>query len=594
VQRYCRVAIDSPVRALERPFDYEIPERMLGRVGVGSVVRVNLHGRNVRAFVIELLDEPAVAKPRPLSSLVGAEPLFTEDTIALAAWTARRYVVPLGVVLHDAVPGRFSAPGEAEAPASPFASTDARAARARPVWLTDDLTDGPGETCVVLPSTHEEPELVAYAVARARANGRSALVIAPRVDVVERLAATVGGSVVLHGEDKPGERAAAWAAARDGNADVVVGGRSALFVPMCDLGLVLVASAHDRSLRAERTPRLHALHVARQRARFAGCSFVASSPAPPLDIAAAEGVGSITSKRSPVRPETARPRRGPVTQRLIEVVTWAVGSGSDALVFVGRRGDVLRLRCTDCGWAPTCEVCGTGLAFDRPALRCRVCGNTASAPDECPYCGGSLSERGWGHERVARAIAKEVDAPVVTIVKGTEVVRRTEPSVVVGTLAAANSIGTAGAVCVADLDQLLTRPDFRAAEVAIQTLHELAGVLAPGGRFLVQTREPEHHVVQSFTRGSFGWFLDRELPFRRETSYPPFGVVVRMEIAEGALDDLTRTLGRDARVVGAVPRRGRLVALVRAPELEPLLDPLRAFSIDHPRTKIDVDPTDLS
>src|SRR5687768_15864412 len=107
VQRYCRVAIDSPVRALDRPFDYEIPERMLGRVGVGSVVRVNLHGRNVRAFVVEVLDEPDVADPRVLSSLVSPEPLFSAETIALAAWTARRYVVPLGAVLHDAVPGRF-------------------------------------------------------------------------------------------------------------------------------------------------------------------------------------------------------------------------------------------------------------------------------------------------------------------------------------------------------------------------------------------------------------------------------------------------------------------------------------------------------
>jgi primosomal protein N' (replication factor Y) len=588
VQRYCRVAIDSPVRALDRPFDYEIPERMLGRIGVGSVVRVNLHGRNVRAFVIELLDEAAVAKPRALSSLVGAEPLFTEATVALAAWTARRYVVPLGVVLHDAVPGRFSAPTSTEP-----VSRDANPAVTRPAWLKDDLPDA-GDTCVVVPSINDEPELVAHAVARARTRSRSALVIAPRVDLVERIAAAVPGSVVLHGEDKPAERAAAWAAARDGTADVVVGGRSALFVPMRDLGLVVVVSAHDRSLRGERTPRLHALHVARRRAQLERCAFIASSPAPPLDVAGADNVTTLGAKRSPVRPETTRPRKGPVTPRLIEVVTDALANGRDALVFVGRRGDVLRLRCTDCGWAPTCDVCGAGLAFDRPNLRCRVCGATATAPDECPYCGGALSERGWGHERVARTIEKEIDGPVVRIVKGSEPFVRTGPTVVVGTIAAAYAMRQAGAVVVSDLDQLLTRPDFRAAEVALQTLHELAGVLVPGGRFLVQTREPEHHVVQAFTRGSYAWFLERELPLRRETSYPPFGVVVRMEIEEGALDALARSLGSDARVIGALPRRGRLVALVRAPELEPLLDPLRRFSTEHPRTKIDVDPTDIS
>jgi primosomal protein N' (replication factor Y) (superfamily II helicase) len=588
VQRFCRVAIDSPVRSLDRPFDYEIPERMLGRLAVGSVVRVNLHGRNVRAFVVELLGEPAVASPRPVSSLVGAEPLFDEETIALAAWTARRYVVPLGVVLHDAVPGRFSAPG------APSPATSEQLEPTKPAWLKDDLRDE-GESCVLLPSLREEADLIAYAVARARARSASALVIAPRVDLVERFAAAIPACVVLHGEDRPSERAAAWAAARDGRADVVVGGRSALFVPMRDLGLVVIASAHDRSLRAERTPRLHALHVARERARRSASVFVVSSPAPPLDVAASDGVATLTSKRSTVRPETARPRKGPVTARLIEVVRWALDKGSDALVFVGRRGDVLRLRCGDCGWAPKCEACGAGLALDRPVLRCRVCGATADAPDECPYCGGGLSDRGWGHERVAKAIEKEIDAPVVRIVKGSEAIDRRVPSVVVGTLAAVHLTSSVGAVCVADLDQLLMRPDFRASEHAVQTLHELAGVLAPGGRFLVQTREPEHHVVQAFTRGSFGYFLERELPVRRETSYPPYGVVVRVEIAEGDLEDLSRAVGpARGRVVGAVARRGRAAALVRAPELEPLLDPLHTFADEHPRTRIDVDPTDIA
>jgi primosomal protein N' (replication factor Y) len=589
MHRYCRVAIDSPVSALDRPFDYEIPERMVGRVAVGSVVRVVLHGRNVRAFVVRLLDEPAVAKPRVLSSLVSPDPLFDRDTIALAEWTARRYVVPLGVVLHDAVPGRFSTTQSSHVPRTDNRSTVA------PAWLKDDLASlirERSEISVITPSVAFEPELVVHAVACARTEDRTTLVICPRVDVAEEIAEAIHGAVVLHGDDRPSERAAAWAAARDGTADVVVGGRSALFVPMPKLGLVVVASAHDRSLRSERTPRLHALHVARRRAQMVGCAFVASSPAPPLELS---GMRMVQSKRGPVRPEATRPRKGPVTPRLLEVARWAIERGSDALVFVGRKGDALRLRCTDCGWVPSCATCGAGLALDRPRLRCRVCGAMAPVPDVCAVCAGPVSERGWGHERVARAIEKAIDAPVVRIVRGTESVERAGPSVVVGTLAAAHALRDVGAICVADLDQLLSRPDYHAAEVALQTLHELAGALAAGGRFLVQTREPEHHVVQAFTRGSYRYFLDRELEFRREVSYPPFGTVVRIDVAEPDLRDLERAVEpAGGRVVGAVSRRGRLVTLVRAPELEPLLDPLRAFSHGHPRTRIDVDPTDLA
>src|SRR5688500_6504568 len=94
--RFCRVAIDSPVLALDRPFDYRIPDRMSGRVAVGSVVRVPLHGRRVRGFVTELLEEPAVADPLVLSALVSPEPVFSAAEIALARWTARRYVGALG------------------------------------------------------------------------------------------------------------------------------------------------------------------------------------------------------------------------------------------------------------------------------------------------------------------------------------------------------------------------------------------------------------------------------------------------------------------------------------------------------------------
>jgi primosomal protein N' (replication factor Y) len=596
VQGFARVAIDSRVSALDRPFDYAIPERMLERLQVGSVVRVVLHGRNVRAFVTELLDEPAVAKARPISSLVSPEPVFDEATIRLAAWVGRRYLVPLGLVLHDAVPGRFSASDSGES----YARVQTTA---RPPWLKDDPSRHLGEArefCAFPPTLRDEPELIAYLVGRAVTNSHRALVICPRVDVVERVADAIPGSVVLHGEDRPAERAASWAAARDGRVDVVVGGRSALLAPVPDLGLVIVTSAHDQSLKSERAPRVHGVVVARQRARLAGATFIASSPAPPVEVAAADGITWITSKRSAVRPEITRPKKGPVTPRLIEVVRSSLDSGRDALVFAGRRGDVLRLRCVDCGWGPVCAKCGAGLGVTAGAgsLTCRVCSTSTRAPDECGACGGRLSERGWGHERIARELERlGVGGVVERVVAGGELEHRDEPTVVVGTLAAVHAVRDVGAACVADLDQLLGRPDFRAAERALQVLHEIAGVLAPDGRFLVQTRESDHPVVQSFTRGSYRFFLDRELPFREETTYPPFGVVVRAEVDPANLDDLERALHRTGgRLVGAlpIPRRKSLGALIRAPKVGPLLDPLRAFSAAHPTTRIDIDPIEIT
>jgi primosomal protein N' (replication factor Y) len=594
VERYCRVAIDSPVLALDRPFDYAIPDRLIGRVHVGSVVRVVLHGRSMRAFVTDLLDAPAVDDPRPLRSIVAPEPVFGRHELTLARWAADRYVASMGHVLHDAVPGRFSAP------MSTRSETRQLLPRSEVRWLgggVRELIDGAGSACIFPPTLRDEAAVAAHVAGEAAALGGRTLVICPRVDLVESVAAQIPGAVVVHGAERPRDRAQAWAAARDGHADVVVGGRSALLVPLRDMRAVCVLSAHDRSLKSERAPRLHAGIAARHLAEIRDAAFFASSPSPPVELAASPDVRWMVGERADIRTEIARPRGGPVTVRLIEMVRWAIERRSDALVFVGRRGRALRLRCRDCGWTPACERCGSGLAEGAASgrLECRVCGASAATPTTCVSCGGALVSGGWGHERVARALETSgLGAPIVRMVRGEVPAERPHPAVLVGTLAAVHAADNVGCVCVADLDQLLARPDFRAGERALQTLHELAGTLRPGGRFLVQTREPEHHAVQAFARRSYRFFVDRELVFRKETSYPPFGELVRVETSPESAKELERVVrSAGAQTVGGLERRGRWGTLIRTRDLEPLLAPLRAFASAHARTRIDVDPVDV-
>jgi primosomal protein N' len=194
---------------------------------------------------------------------------------------------------------------------------------------------------------------------------------------------------------------------------------------------------------------------------------------------------------------------------------------------------------------------------------------------------------------VASAIEREGIRPVVRIVGGQEAAGLPRPAVVVGTLAAAHAVGRVGCVCVSDLDQLLVRPDFRSSEHALQLLHELAWIVAPGGRFLVQTREPDHYVVQAFTRGSYDYFMRRELPFRRETSYPPYGEVVKVEGSTERLNELSSELGVRARLLVAPGAQGRSVALLRTAKVEDVLDSLHGFAHTEPKVRIDVDPVDV-
>lgn len=604
MKRFCRVVVDSPVPALDRPFDYAIPERMLGRVAVGSVVRVPLHGRRMRGYVRDLLDEAAVASPSALSALVSPEPVFSPDTIALADWTAGRYVATTGAVLHQAVPGRYSAPA-GDAPVQ-RRTRDARP----PAWLEHpgrlaSVCAG-GAGVLVAPSPSAELEAVAGAAAAVRGG---VLILAPRTSTADELAAAIPGAVPLHGELTPARRAAAWARARDAAAPVVAGGRAALFAPMRDLALVVVVAAHDRAHKAERAPRLHALDVGRRRAAGAGAGFLVTSVAPPLDLTGpqASAYTWLRARRSAetgLRTEIVSPRGGPVTERLTGAVRAAAGAGEDSLVFAARRGLALRVRCEECGWYPRCPACGTGLAVfgagRGASLRCRSCGAGIHGPSTCPSCGGrKLGGVGWGSERLAAAIeGLGLPVPVLRVDRDSPLPRdRPSPAVIVGTQAALGPLAAGGlhTVCVADLDQLLGLPDFRAAERAFQTLQELAGLLRPEGRFVVQTREPDHHVVQAFVRRDYRFFAARELPARRVAGYPPFGSIVRVELDPddaGALRAAARTGGGE--VVGPlVHPSGRADALVRAPSVEPMLEPMRTFATKHPSARIDVDPVDV-
>jgi primosomal protein N' len=172
VKRYCRVTVDSPVTSLDRPFDYRIPDRMLGRVDVGSVVRVPLHGRRIRGYVTELLDTPEVDNPKSLSMLVSPTPLFDEVGVELARWVARRYATPTGVVLHQAAPGRYSLPDTPDEAVVRPTSTPPR-------WLDAERLQGSlasgGHLCLQLGSVTQETDAVAYAATLAAHAGKQTL-----------------------------------------------------------------------------------------------------------------------------------------------------------------------------------------------------------------------------------------------------------------------------------------------------------------------------------------------------------------------------------------------------------------------------------
>ena len=404
---------------------------------------------------------------------------------------------------------------------------------------------------------------IVEAVRESVAAGRQAIVTVPEVELAGALAArmrtAVGDRVALfHSELAPAVHREAWTQIRDGGVDVVCGTRSALFAPLARLGLIVVDDEQDRSYKADASPRYLGRAVAVRRGALESAEVVLGSAAPSVETYAAADADEMRTVRvaSAARPrvtivdmrrEHEEGRPGTLSQPLIDAMRRHLRAGGRVALFINRVGYARVLMCQECGHVVRCPRCLVPMPFDREAdtIRCRVCGRTGAAPQVCPRCKGvSLRWLGAGTKRieevVARVfpeyrlarvdretagdfdrIAREFAAGRLRLLVGTQLLargRRLRPSL----------------VGVVDADVPLYRPDFRAAERAFQQLRAVMGLAegAPAPDAVVQTRAPEHLVLEAIRTGADDAFYRDELRARREFGYPPFASLARV-VASG-------------------------------------------------------------
>lgn len=600
--RVCRVRPDVP--ALDRAFDYAVPETMAAAVAVGTVVRVPLHGRRVRGWVIEDAVAPATepARLRPLHAVVSAGP--PPEVVELATWGAWRFggsVVPL---LRAASPPNVVAPGpvarvEPASPAPPEVPPPApvREAVASPVGV------------VAWPPAADRRALVAGLLA----DSGSTVVVVPdaaRTAVLVRELERRGRRpVVLRADRSDSERTAAWQAARAGEC-VVVGGRLAVLAPVPDLAALVVLDEGDESLKEERAPTWHARELAVERARRAGARVTLVSPAPTLEARAAGG--------EPLRPPRALERDGwPLLEvvdrreeppgsgllgaRLATALHRAVDGEGRAVCVLNRRGRARLLVCAACGDPACCEACGGAVeettGEPAAALACPRCG--ATRPRLCLGCGsGRLKALRPGVGRVRDDLAALLPRWTVAEVTGTS--GDVPPAdVLVGTEAVLHRVPRLPGrpvvlVAFLELDQELLAARYRAAEQALWLLvraARLVGGRRGPGRVLVQTRMPGHEVLDAVAHADPGRCWPVEAERRKALGYPPFGAMAELAGDDDAVEAAAAALREATGVTVLGPSRGR--ALARAASVEVLCDALGerlAEARARGRLRVDVDP----
>ncbi|HET7306952.1 MAG TPA: primosomal protein N' [Gammaproteobacteria bacterium] len=442
-------------------------------------------------------------------------------------------------------------------------------------FLLDGVT-GSGKTEVYL-----------GAVAATLAAGRQALVLAPEIalspQLVEHFERRLGvGVATYHSGLADGERARVWLAAREGVAGVVIGTRSAIFLPLAQPGLIVCDEEHDASYKQQDGFRYSARDLAVVRARRLNVPVILGSATPSLETLNNVRRGRYRRLRLPERTNATthppfrivdmrkQPMQGGLSKRLLDAAATHLDAGGQVLLFLNRRGFAPVLRCHDCGAVAACRRCDARMTVHRRRARlvCHHCGAERPAPTQCGSCGSpAIAPLGQGTERLEDTLREHFpDTGIVRIDRDStrrkgamesllDDVRSGRGNLLIGTqmIAKGHDFPNLTLVGIVDADQGLYGIDFRAAERMAQLIVQVAGRAGRAdkpGEVVIQTHHPDHPLLAQIAGADYGRFAEAALAEREAAGLPPFTYMALIRAEAATVEAPQRFLGAVASLAG--------------------------------------------
>jgi len=390
--------------------------------------------------------------------------------------------------------------------------------------------------------------------------GKQVIFLIPEIalsfQMVERLSARFGERIsIMNSRMSQGERYDQYLRAKNGDIDIIVGPRSALFTPFEHLGLIIVDEEHEGSYKSSKTPRYHAREVALYRAREESAAIILGSATPSLEavkLASDKEIEVLMLGNRPagaippeievadLREELKAGNKSIISRRLSELIKDRLTKGEQTILFINRRGYAGFISCRSCGEAIKCPHCDVSLTFHRPdRLVCHYCGYEEKMPDKCPKCTSPyIGTFGLGTEKVEEIVKKEfptarvlrMDGDTTTGKNGHEAIlesfKNGEADILIGTqmIVKGHDFEKVSLVGILAADLSLFLGDFRAAETTYELLVQAAGRAGRGryrGKVVIQTYNPDHYVIQAAATGNYKDFYSKEIRYRKLGEYPP-------------------------------------------------------------------------
>ena len=615
-EQYASIIIDISHENVDRVFQYRIPPQLLGEIQVGMQVCVPFgSGNRTRTGYVVDISEKAeydVTKMKSIAGIVAGSVTADSRIISLAWWMKERYGSTMNQALKTVLPVKRKVKarnrqvvrsmvdvqikeaeillnGEQRQIAEDFCSRYDRGDRAPS--LIYGIT-GSGKTEVYM-------EMISHVLKQ----GRQVIVLIPEISLtyqtVMRFYRRFGSCIsVMHSRLSAGERWDQYERARQGETQVMIGARSALFTDFPDLGLIIMDEEHEGAYKSESTPRYHAREVAEKLAGMRDAAFVMGSATPSLEAytRAREGIyrlytlknrageGSVLAAAEVVdlRKEMEAGNKSIFSRRLQELIRDRLEKKEQVMLFMNRRGYSSFVSCRSCGEAVKCPHCDVTLTLhNKTRLVCHYCGYTVPLPKKCPSCGSPyLAGFGTGTQKIeeltkamfpqARVLRMDLDT---TSKKGghqeiLSAFAKGEADILIGTQMIVKGHDFPGVTLVGILaaDASLYAPDYRSGERTFQLLVQAAGRAGRGkkpGTAVIQTYTPEHYVVKASAVQDYLEFYRQEMGYRKLMKYPPAAHMLSIQIGgkeeeltahmtEAVAEAVGRRFGQQAELVGPV------------------------------------------